>query len=137
LEINYIFKRFLILQNGKINFRNYRKIILWLASLGRGSGDRKQPGMQATAQPNRGVEVARFWPIAINFHPSTPVVVGWRHCEWHSIAIGNAPVRQALALISYFYLDGNVIPGARIKHAYDLAEMDLCWEKDLLRKPAF
>ena len=33
--------------------------------------------------------------------------------------------------------NGNVIPGARIKHTYDLTEMDLCWEKNLLAKPAF
>ena len=26
--------------------------------------------------------------------------------------------------------NGHVIPGARIKHTYDLAEMDLCWEKE-------
>jgi ABC-type nitrate/sulfonate/bicarbonate transport system ATPase subunit len=33
--------------------------------------------------------------------------------------------------------NGIAIPGARIKHTYDLAEMDLCWDKALLAKPAF
>ncbi|RYF54481.1 MAG: ABC transporter ATP-binding protein [Cytophagaceae bacterium] len=32
---------------------------------------------------------------------------------------------------------GNVIPGAHIKHTYDLAAMDLCWDKEILGKPAF
>jgi ABC-type nitrate/sulfonate/bicarbonate transport system ATPase subunit len=32
---------------------------------------------------------------------------------------------------------GAVVPGARIKHTYDLAEMGLCWEPDLMSKPAF
>jgi ABC-type nitrate/sulfonate/bicarbonate transport system ATPase subunit len=33
--------------------------------------------------------------------------------------------------------DGRIIPGASIKHTYDLAAMDLCWDKNLLAKPAF
>lgn len=32
---------------------------------------------------------------------------------------------------------GKIIPGAHIKHTYDLASMDLCWDKDILSKPAF
>ncbi len=33
--------------------------------------------------------------------------------------------------------NGAVAAGARIKHTYDLAAMDLCWDKNLLGKPAF
>jgi ABC-type nitrate/sulfonate/bicarbonate transport system ATPase subunit len=33
--------------------------------------------------------------------------------------------------------NGQVIPGARIKRTYDLASIGLCWEKDILAKPAF
>jgi ABC-type nitrate/sulfonate/bicarbonate transport system ATPase subunit len=33
--------------------------------------------------------------------------------------------------------DGRIIPGARIRHTYDLVAMDLCWDRQLLAKPAF
>ena len=33
--------------------------------------------------------------------------------------------------------NGQLIPGAHIKHTYDLASMDLCWDKEILTKPAF
>ncbi|WP_375445098.1 ATP-binding cassette domain-containing protein [uncultured Fibrella sp.] len=33
--------------------------------------------------------------------------------------------------------NGSIIPGAHIKHTYDLAAMDLCWDKEILGKPAF
>ncbi len=33
--------------------------------------------------------------------------------------------------------NGQIIPGARIKRTYDLAAMDLCWDKTILAKPAF
>jgi ABC-type nitrate/sulfonate/bicarbonate transport system ATPase subunit len=32
---------------------------------------------------------------------------------------------------------GNVTSGGKIKHTYDLIEMDLCYEKDILSKPKF
>jgi ABC-type nitrate/sulfonate/bicarbonate transport system ATPase subunit len=32
---------------------------------------------------------------------------------------------------------GNVISGGKIQHTYDLIEMDLCYEKDILSKPKF
>ena len=33
--------------------------------------------------------------------------------------------------------EGAIIPGAYIKHLYDLIEMDLCWRKDLQNDPKF
>ncbi len=32
---------------------------------------------------------------------------------------------------------GNCISGGKIKHTYDLIDMDLCYEKDILSKPKF
>jgi len=32
---------------------------------------------------------------------------------------------------------GEIVPGAYIKHVYDMIERDLCWQDDILQKPKF